>query len=377
MLTRSAVAKYAPYGVWAFFVFFCVRYAIEIYNGGNGWKTGDWLINYSAGPLRRGLTGTILLALSDSGLPLLWLTYIFQVSIYAAIFIAVLKLYKLTERSLFWLLILYSPAFLLFSFHDLQGGFRKEIIVFGIFSYFCLIYARKTITQTKLIFVFVIYVLAGLSHELTVFTLPFFIYLLFISVKERLIKQKAAIIYSVIFSIASLAILLFAALHKGDIAISETICRSLIDRKLNSANCLGAISWLGEDSGKATTRVLSQISHRSLSTLALFGLAILPLFFTTWWNKQTYTLLAVSTISFIPLFLVAIDWGRWIYMLTFMLFCLALADRVAVKIPFKSIFVIAGVIYVTTWSIPHCCVGGIGYGFIGARYYWGGEAPPQ
>lgn len=365
MLTRSTVAKYAPYGVWGFFYFFCFRYAIEIYNGGNGWKTGDWLINYSAGPLRRGLTGTILLALSDLGLPLLWLTYFFQVSIYAAIFIVVLKLYKLTERGLFWLLILYSPAFLLFSFYDLHGGFRKEIIVFGIFSYFCLLYARKSITQTKLVFVCVIYVLAGLSHELTAFTLPFFIYLLLISLKEGLIKKKTVIIYCAILSVASAAILIFATFYKGDTAISEAICQSLIDRKINSLNCLGSISWIGEDSEKATNRVLALISYKSLFTPTLFGLAILPLFFTTWWNRKTYTLFAVSAVTFLPLFFVAIDWGRWIYVLTFMLFCLALADRVTIKFPYKSIFVIAGAIYLTIWSIPHCCVGGVGYGFIG------------
>lgn len=365
MLTRATIAKYAPYGVWAFFVFFCFRYAVEISNGGNDWKTADWLINYSAGPLRRGLTGTILLAVSDLGLPLLWLTYVFQVSIYAVVFIVVLKLYRQTERGLFWLLILYSPAFLLFSFYDLQGGFRKEIIIFSIFAYFCLLYTHKTINQTKLVFVCLVYVLAGLSHELTVFTLPFFIYLLFMSAKQGLIKERVAIIYSGIFAVASVAILLFATLHKGDAAISEAICQSLINRKLNPEICLGAISWLSEDSRKATSKVLEQISYMSLFTPVLFGVAILPLFFTTWWKKQTYVLLVISTALFLPLFIAAIDWGRWVYVLTFMLFCLALAERVTVKFPFKNIFVIAGVIYVTTWSIPHCCVGGVGKGFFG------------
>jgi hypothetical protein len=363
MLTRTTIAKYAPYGVWAFFAFFSFRYAVEISNGGSSWKTADWLINYSAGPLRRGLTGTILLAVSDLGFPLLWLTYVFQVSIYAVIFINVLKLYKQTERGLFWLLILYSPAFLLFSFYDLQGGFRKEIIIFSVFAYFCLLYAHKTITQTKLIFVCLVYVLAGLSHELTVFTLPFFIYLLFTSAKQGLIKERVAIICSGILAVVSVAILLFATLHKGDAVVSDAICQSLINRKLNPEICLGAIRWLGEDSRKASSRVLELISYMSLFTPVLFGVAILPLFFTTWWKKQTYVLLVISALTFLPLFIVAIDWGRWVYILTFMLFCLALAERVTVKFPFKSIFVIAGIIYLTTWSIPHCCVGGIGKGF--------------
>lgn len=114
MLNKSTLERYAPHGIWIFFIFFCIHYAIEIAKGGSDWKTGDWLINYSEGPIRRGFTGTLLLLISDSGIPLLWLTYVFQVLIYVAIFIFILKLYRRTERSLFWLLILYSPAFTFF-----------------------------------------------------------------------------------------------------------------------------------------------------------------------------------------------------------------------------------------------------------------------
>jgi hypothetical protein len=362
MLIKAIVTKYAPYGIWMFFFFFCFRYAVQIFNGGNSWKTGDWLINYSVGPIRRGLVGTVLLTVSDFGLPLLWLTYIFQVSIYASILIIVLKLYKQSERGLFWLLILYSPAFLLFPFYDFGGGFRKEIIVLGIFAFFCLLYAKKKITQIKLTFVCAIYVLAGLSHEATVLTLPFFLYLLHISTKEALIKYKTAIIYSVIFTIASVIILFFAFLHKGDIGVKNAMCQSLIDRKLNYEICSGAIASLEESVIYSMNNVLKGLSYMSLYTPVLFALAILPLFFTTWWTKKTYVLFIISSIAISPLFLISMDWGRWIYILTFMLFCLALAEKVMIKFAYKRMFVIAGVIYLTTWSIPHCCVGGSGFG---------------
>jgi len=35
--------------------------------GGHGWVTGDWLINYSAGFIRRGLTGEIIFFISPTG----------------------------------------------------------------------------------------------------------------------------------------------------------------------------------------------------------------------------------------------------------------------------------------------------------------------
>ena len=94
MIKKLTYEKYLPYGIWIFFSYFTLHYAIEISNGGNGWKTGDWLINYSDGFIRRGFMGSILYAISDKGIPLLWLTYSIQVAIYAILFLIISKLYN-------------------------------------------------------------------------------------------------------------------------------------------------------------------------------------------------------------------------------------------------------------------------------------------
>lgn len=370
MPNKGKLERYAPYGIWAFFVFFCVHYAIEIAKGGNDWKTGDWLINYSEGPIRRGFTGTLLLTISDSGVPLLWLTYLFQVLIYVAIFIFVLKLYQRTQRSLFWLLILYSPAFLLFSFYDLNGGFRKEIIIFMIFSYFCLIYSNSRITRLKLALIVISFGIAALSHELAIFTLPFFLYLLYLSAKEKQITGRIAIIYSFLFVCMNAIILLFAHLYKGDLSITNGICLALTNRSLDPAICDGSIKWLGVDSTHFQNRVINEVSYKSILTPLLLIVSISPLFFTTWWRKETVVLLVISALSFAPLFFITIDWGRWIYIIAFMIFCLALAEKVSVRFSYKKSFLILGLIYLTAWSIPHCCVGGMQYGFIGTLKHY-------
>lgn len=365
MLEKTKIEKYAPYGVWAFFTYFCFRYAIEIWHGGNGWKTGDWLINYSAGFVRRGLTGSFFLTVSDFGLPLLWLTYATQISIYALIITTVLTLYQRTKRSLFWLLILFSPAFLLFSFYDIQGGFRKEILVFAVFAFFCLMYANKSVTPLKLALISVAYSIAALSHELTVFTLPFFFYLTYASAKESLISRRTAIVYGLILATSSAVILLLASLNKGNESLAQAICQSLIDRSLDPNICQGAISALSADTGSAQRGVFNGLGYKSIFTPVLLGLALVPLSFTTWWNKERIILLAASLAIIIPLFVVAVDWGRWIYIVIFMFFCLALASEVNIKHAYRRIFVVVGLIYLTTWSIPHCCIGGYGTGFVG------------
>ncbi|HIK24025.1 MAG TPA: hypothetical protein IGQ16_10275, partial [Thermosynechococcus sp. M3746_W2019_013] len=364
MLSKTKIEKYAPYVVWVFFAYFCRYYAIEILNGGNNWKTGDWLINYSAGIVRRGLIGTFLLKVSDFGLPLLWVTYVTQVAIYALIFGLVLKLYYRKKRSLFWLLILFSPAFLLFPFYDTQGGFRKEIIVFLIFAFFCLIYANKNVTPFKLTFISLAYSLGALSHELTVFTLPFFFYLIYVSTKDGLITNRTAIAYSSILATASSVILIFAFFYKGNEALAQAICQSLTTRNLDPNICKGSIDWLSEDTGTALRRVLSLLDYRSLFTPVFLWLALLPLSFTTWWNKEREILFVASIATIFPLFLLAIDWGRWVHVIIFMFFCLALASEVNIKYRYRRIFIVAGLIYLTTWSIPHCCVGGYDTGFL-------------
>lgn len=365
MIRKKTIHDCLPYGVWAFFAVFCLRYAMEIKAGGNGWKTGDWLINYSAGPVRWGLTGALLLHVSDLGIPLLWAAYFFQVAIYATVFVLVLKLYKHVERGPFWLLILFSPAFLLFPFYDTQGGFRKEIIVFAAFAFLCVLHAHRTLTHSKLISASIMYGFAAFSHELAVFTLPFFIYLIYISSKNGIITPEKAATYSLLFTAISASALLFAFLFKGDATLADSVCSSLTGRGLDPNICNGAINWLGEDARNARGRVLDSFGYKSIYTPFLLVLSLLPLFFTTWWRKETGLLLVVSMAAITPLFLVAVDWGRWVYISAFMLLCLALAEKVSVKLPRKNVFFILGIIYLTTWSIPYCCVGGIGKGFVG------------
>ncbi|MFY3385248.1 hypothetical protein [Paracidovorax sp. MALMAid1276] len=364
--TRTSLEKYLPYGVWIFFAYSIFQYAAIINNGGNSWITGDWLINYSAGPIRRGLIGELILSLSSEKIPALWIAYTIQTFFYLATFLLVFAIYKIRDRSAFWLLILFSPAFLLFSFYDTQGSFRKEIMIFAIYSFLCLLYCKKNVTPPKLILISIAYLIAAFSHELNALTWPFFAYIIYNSAKEGLISQRTATIFSLALIFLSAAVLLFASLNKGTAKSADLICLSLIKNSISPSICDGAINWLKEDTKTATNTVKSLISQKSLWTPILFILAIAPLLFTTWIRKETFLLLIVSTITISPLFFVAVDYGRWVYILVFLIFCTALSENIQTKLPKKRIFYILGMIYLTTWSIPHCCMGSeVGGGLIG------------
>lgn len=147
--------------------------------------------------------------------------------------------------------------------------------------------------------------------------------------------------------------------------MTNGICSSLTARSLDPIICEGSIKWLGADSTHFQERIINEAGYKSVLTPLLLIVSISPLFFTTWWRKETVVLLVVSTLSFAPLFLIAIDWGRWIYIISFMIFCLALAERVSVRFSYQKLFLILGIVYLTVWSIPHCCVGGMNYGLVG------------
>ena len=366
MIKKPRLNTFLPTMVWFFFGIFSLRYGLEIFNGGNGFKTGDWLINYSDGFIRRGLFGSLLYWISGFGVPLLWLVYVIQITVYGLMFSFVIKLYKITDRSLYWLLILFSPAFLLFPFYDFGGGFRKEILVLTLFAYFSLSYAQASVSNRKVAWIIVFFLLAGLSHEATIFVLPFFLHLLWQCVETRQIEKKHAIGFSVVLITVSFSVLVLSYFFKGSEESAQVICNSLVERSLDPNICYGAISWLKEDSRSSLHGVVEMFGVHSLSVILLLVLAFAPTIFTTFWNKSMLVLLVVSIAFIAPLFLITFDWGRWIYIFAFMFYCLLLSSRAVVNLSFHFSYLVFGLIYLTTWSIPHCCVGnGIGTGLIG------------
>jgi len=54
------------YGLILIYVFVKVeyRYFSQVQDGGHPWQTGDWLINYQSGFVRRGLIGELFFMLS-------------------------------------------------------------------------------------------------------------------------------------------------------------------------------------------------------------------------------------------------------------------------------------------------------------------------
>ena len=369
-----------PYGIWVPFGLLTAVYTYQILSGGHEFKTSDWLINYTAGPIRRGFIGHLLYWVSGLGLPILWLTYFVQVSCCATLYGLVLKLYGRIQRHGLWLYLLYSPGFLLFSFYQPLGSYRKDILIMALFAFFCYKYATHTLTPLVLGCVALLYAGAGLSHELSALTVPFFIYMMVVGVRHHRIKPKIAVGYSILLIAISGLTLGFGYRFTPPPHATDIVCQSLIERHVDvRANGIRSIcgNWVGTGGVMSTAdQMAGAIEGIGLLPSAAMGevaqlyfrsppygigilwcgvylfLGLLPLRWTNYWQPQRILVSLLGGLMAGPLFVFAIDWGRWVAILIFMLVCIALAEDIQVTRTPPRWLAWLGIIYLTAWSIP-------------------------
>ncbi|WP_143541685.1 hypothetical protein [Rhodoferax fermentans] len=350
--------------LWLILAVIILYYFIEVFNGGNEWKTGDWLINYQAGIVRRGLLGQILYTVSNFGVSLKWLTFSIQTIIYTSVYRLIINIFLLRPRNLTWYVFLFSPAFLIFSFLDFKSGFRKEILIFLAFALLSYYYALRNLNKKVIILTYLTFLISTFSHESTALALPFFIYIFFSAKNAGLIKSQLALLYSIIFSATAFAALMFAISYPGDEGTATGICKSLLLRNFKEIICTGSIEWLRFDAQYGWTKVV-ELGKRSIFIyFSLFSIAIAPVFLTNWANKQKLYFLCCAFAFFLPLYFVGVDWGRWIYIYIFFVFTLILSDSVLFEIEIKSISRLYIFMYLTTWSIPNSYASRISFGWL-------------
>jgi hypothetical protein len=247
----------------------------------------------------------------------------------------------------------------LFPFYDLQGGFRKEIIVFTSFALLSWSYAQKRLSFQALMAALGIYTIGVFAHELTIFALPYFLYILMLGLRKSLISKRASAYFSATFITTSLIGILFSSVFNGNTDAVAQICSSLTERRINENICTGAIEWLNKDARYGFDVVISIAPQYATLYPLLFLLSFLPALLTDWVKRETIALTLIGLFWMAPLYLFAVDWGRWIHIQIFLTFCLILAEDVVFKVqPSKFLYAIC-FLYLSTWSLPHCCTNSI------------------
>ena len=371
---------------WRFFVilFFSIAFCFILYhalfltstpNAPDTWLVGDWLINYQGGFVRRGLTGELFMGLSQFfGIQLVTLVVVFQVFVYLVFFVATCRLAIQVPFSVASFLLICSPAFMLFPILDYQGAFRKEILFFALLAFLCeyLQNSKRTDHGLPMVIVGMVSVLIVFSHEMLVAYLPYLL-CAFVLFNEKL-NVKPIKIMLVIIPAVIVAILLMV-FAKGDSHIVTAICGSLAPNL--PLDCIqdgvpGSISLLDDGLWSASDLVVKSTSHGVLQVYILTTLlGIFPLVINWLPNRSIlddigktqlrWLLVFVisAVLASIPLFLVASDYGRLIYIHVSSLSLLTLAisqdvNNTPLQLNFRGVIVWGGAFFfVTNWRLIH------------------------
>lgn len=291
---------------------------LDIKAGGNGWQQGDWLINNEIINIRRGFFGSFLLDLSKIlNVNPLYILSALQVLIVVILHIACFFIgVKFRDNDVVFFL-LFSPLFILFWFNNVGASLRKDIIVYLSFiPFIILVYENAYKKQSNVIVATVlslcIYTVAVFSHEANVFFLPFLLIAFYIICGKI---DKRFLIFS-LFYIAISIIGFSYSIKYSRVNDYMLICEPILKQGININICSGAIQWLTKDTNFAIS-LSKQLLH-SKAALAflisyLFSLLLFVSLLRNYFSIKSILISCfLSSLCFLPLYIVGLDWGRWI-----------------------------------------------------------------
>lgn len=329
---------------------------------GHGWVTGDWLINFSNGFVRRGLSGEIAGFLAGlTGTDLVSAVIACKIACYLAIAAGLLFLAWTKKLGLVELLLLMCPWGLMFELNSVGASGRKEIVLLAVFiAYLCLSTgpARQEVPlhrRWRLWYLGVSFTVLTLIHEGLFFFLPFF-WLHAMGVRRRWTRADV-LEFAIPYGVSLLLVAGIALWFSGDGSHAAKICQSLTSRGVDGSLCHGAVSALGRTFAIHAGYYPSYAAGFLLSVAAVicYGLSV-----HTRGRGRMVLAAFLCVLLTIPLYVLAIDWGRWIHVTAFLMFLSFYAtkdvERPAWRVPspILGFLVLVGLFfYVFVWGFPH------------------------
>lgn len=330
----------------------------------HGWVSADWLINYAGGFCRRGLPGSIILALNQTlHIPVEFLIPLFQGFFFSSYLICFLLLIR--DRKLIFncLFLVTLPSFFLAYLWDRGLAGRKEVIFFSLYGLWCLCLKHKKQSHFTSIAFAAAVIMMVLSHELSLFFSGYFLFASWLYSK----KQGQRFNWSVFLIPIAALISGLVLLNWGKPFSSPEICQSILSAGGSADFCRGILSYPVTSIKVAFSQFAGSISVEVLVNAVLaLGVIFVPFLLI----KNSYTTpvlppsflilqLGLVLVSF-PLFVIGLDWGRWINIHTVLsittLFLLIpktdLFEKSERVSPLKVFFLIVSAL---SWQLNNCC----------------------
>lgn len=338
------------------------------------WQYADWLINYQGGFIRRGFIGEILFKTQNFlSLDLDVLVLYFVILLYFVLTIALIKSVKYLENSKIDILIFLSPGFFLYPIMNSEIIGRKEIFLFAILGLF--VFFEKYVKDRYLLGITLFIILAlSLTHTGLLFYSPYLLFLFFIIKVYR--NTKLSFLEILIITTSLLVIFSLIYFNAGSKAQVVEICKSIKDFVKDDCINRGQFLWLYSP----MTEYFDVKSRLNLSTnfvIYLISLFFVFIFFSiklyfAKFKSNNYLFNSINPLIIffilflctIPIYIVGIDWGRYIsmsYFSTYFIYIYLIKQKMITfnskKFLFKralskNIFFIFVFFYAFTWTFP-------------------------
>ncbi|WP_394674898.1 hypothetical protein [uncultured Chryseobacterium sp.] len=286
----------------------------------DGYILADWLINYQDGGFkRRGLSGSFFFILQDmTGLRLNYLVYFFQLAIISSFFWYYTKLIRYKRTDLLYLSLLLSSIGFIGLLNTVTYVGKKEFIVFLMFTVFVYLLDHQRLSEKKEYLFCFFLLISTLLHEVTVFFVPYFAIALYLNTGK--LEYRRYIKYFLAVGIPAIAIFMF-----GKNVNEGQSLKILSERGVHPV--YGIFYWNINERDYIIQHSKEYILYGVSLIISAFHLAYYLKFLT---GRKLLSILLIGAFLFsLPLFYLAIDWGRWMYihmMLMIILFGLSLRN---------------------------------------------------
>lgn len=297
---------------------FFLRNRQSIAAGGSDFLHGDWLINYAGGPVRRGLGGEIVFFLSDlTGLAPLAVVEIVQIASVLVPVAAVLWALRVFRAAPAIIVLVVNPAFFLFWHNEFGETHVKE--AFACLVFLPLLAAAFGSFPVRAAYAasLALYVVASLVHESAILFAPALAASGLALCLQKDCRRPFAWFLAGLFVLG--AGLCLVTLNTYRISDLSPLCAALAARDVPPEFCQSTpIQWLAVTSEEAFSFTAGRLAERPWPRIAAaFVLAYLPLVYLLRRERHRTAVglaLLVNALAFVPLYIVAVDYGRWLNM---------------------------------------------------------------
>jgi hypothetical protein len=342
------------------------------------WVVGDWLINYVFGGFkRRGLAGTFtVLAHAYASIPLRVTIFCIVWGFYAAF---LWNLYLLLKQHFFpaiFYLLFIAPLGFLFGINAVSAMCRKDTIILLLFTW--MLRRRIDFQENNGLFAafLVIWAVSIVHYEVLIFYFPWFCYLLWTPNNSRKSIGRIGALAVVTAIVTGLIFYFGRNTYSPDTnayVLESGLDPNVLTGMLTWSDHFDPIQFLKDHWGDFRWYLLSW----GICISGYLGLhLLLDQIESAKRNLRIY--LACFVLS-LPLFLIGIDWGRWMYLhyILLVLVTISEAKNVEFKIYSKPVFV---ALFFVAWfcqavfiSTPNTDIGiRFDTAFTAVwRYFWG------